>query len=107
EDIKTLKARYFRYVDLHWWAEPRTLFTDDAEFDIGEPTSQPSTPDEFIASSDRHLSDAMTVHRGHMPEIDILDERGAGGAWAMCDLVAPPPAGRFPRLTGFGHNGEE
>lgn len=107
EDIKKLKARYFRYVDLHWWAELRTLFTDDAEFDIGESTSQPSTPDEFIASIDRHLSDAMTVHHGHMPEIDILDDDHVRGTWAMYDLVEPPPGGRFPALTGFGHYCEE
>jgi len=34
EQIKQLKARYFRYLDLHWWHELRELFTDDAVFEI-------------------------------------------------------------------------
>ncbi|MFC4000183.1 nuclear transport factor 2 family protein [Prauserella oleivorans] len=107
EEIKQLKARYFRYVDLHWWDELRALFTDDAEFDIGESSSQPSTPDEFIASISRHLTDAMTVHHGHMPEIEILDDTHARGVWAMYDLVEPPSDSRFPVLTGFGHYTED
>lgn len=107
EDIKRLKASYFRYIDLHWWDQLRALFTDDAEFDIGESSSKPSTPDEFVASVGRHLSEAATVHHGHMPEIDIVDDTHARGIWAMYDQVEPATTSGFPALTGFGHYTEE
>ncbi|MGX4688134.1 nuclear transport factor 2 family protein [Streptomyces sp. JNUCC 63] len=107
EEIKKLKARYFRYVDLHWWPELRGLFTDDALFEIGESTSGPGTADEFVASIGRHLGEAMSVHHGHMPEIEIVDAETAHGIWAMFDVVEPSPSSGYPVLTGFGHYTED
>jgi hypothetical protein len=107
EDIKLLKARYFRYLDLHWWEELRRLFTDDARFDIGESSSKPATPEDFLNSVTGHLGTAMTVHHGHMPEIVIVDAEHAHGIWAMFDLVEPASTSGYPVLTGFGHYTEE
>ena len=107
EEIKLLKARYFRYLDLHWWEELRALFTDDAQFDILESPARPSTPDEFLARVQNHLTAALTVHHGHMPEIEVLDEQHANGIWSMFDLVEPRPGTGYPVLTGFGHYTEE
>jgi len=107
EEIKRLKARYFRYVDLHWWPELRELFTDDAVFEIGESTTSPRTADEFIASIERHLGQAMSVHHGHMPEIEIVGSDTAHGIWAMFDRVEPGSDSEYPVLTGFGHYTEE
>ncbi len=103
EEIKKLKARYFRYVDLHWWPELRALFADDAVFEIAESTSSPRTADDFIASVGKHLDRAMTVHHGHMPEIDVVDAENAHGIWAMYDLVEPDTSSGYPVLTGYGH----
>ncbi|MFI7195133.1 nuclear transport factor 2 family protein [Nocardia nova] len=103
EEIKQLKACYFRYVDLHWWSELRALFTDDAVFEIGESTSSPKTSDEFVASVGRHLNEAMSVHHGHMPEIRIVDAETAYGIWAMFDAVEPSTRSGYPALTGYGH----
>ncbi len=103
EEIKQLKARYFRYVDLHWWPELRGLFADDAVFEIGESTSCPRTSEEFVASVGRHLSEAVSVHHGHMPEIRIVDAETAHGIWAMFDLVEPSAGSGYPALTGYGH----
>jgi hypothetical protein len=107
EEIKTLKARYFRYLDLHWWDEFRGLFTDDAQFEIAESTSRPGSIDDFIASVSRHLGRAMSVHHGHMPEITLVDRDHAHGIWAMFDLVEPAADSGYPVLTGFGHYTEE
>jgi len=103
EEIKQLKARYFRYLDLHWWDELRGLFADDAQFDIAESRSKPADPDSFIASASAHLTSAMTVHHGHMPEITILDDEHAHGVWAMYDLVEPSSDAGYPVLSGYGH----
>jgi hypothetical protein len=107
EEIKRLKASYFRYLDLHWWDELRSLFTDDAVYDIGESTARPATPEDFLGRVRSHLTQAMTVHHGHMPEITIVDDTHAHGIWAMYDLVEPAPDSGYPVLTGFGHYTEE
>ena len=107
EEIKQLKASYFRYLDLHWWDELRSLFTDDAEYDIGESSAPPSTPEEFLGRVRQHLTEAVTIHHGHMPEITIIDATRAHGIWAMYDLVEPSPDSGFPVLTGFGHYTED
>jgi len=53
----------------------------------------------------RHLAlaDAVTVHHGHMPEIEILDADRATGIWAMFDQVDLPGL----VLRGFGHYHDE
>lgn len=107
EEIKSLKSRYFRYVDLHWWPELRSLFTDDAVFEIEESTSSPKSADEFVAAIERHLGRAMSVHHGHMPEIEVVDAERAHGIWAMYDLVEPAADAGYPVLTGYGHYTEE
>src|SRR5688572_9680554 len=108
EEIKRLKAQYFRYLDLHWWDELRALFTEDARFDIAESRSGAKKAlDEFIKNASSHLKTAMTVHHGHMPEIVIIDDTHARGVWAMYDLVEPASTSGYPVLTGFGHYTEE
>lgn len=107
EEIKKLKARYFRYVDLHWWPELRGLFADDAAFEIGESRTSPGSVDEFLAAIEKHLGRALSVHHGHMPEIDIVGDDRAYGIWAMYDLVEPAGDTGYPLLTGYGHYTEE
>ncbi len=43
----------------------------------------------------------MTVHQGHMPEIEFLDADHASGIWSMFDWVDDP--GRGFAAQGFGH----
>jgi hypothetical protein len=107
EEIKKLKARYFRYLDLHWWDQLREVFTEDAVFEIAESTAPPANREAFIARTTTHLSEAMTAHHGHMPEIEIIDDTRATGVWSMFDLVEPSAASGYPVLTGFGHYTEQ
>jgi len=105
EAIKQLKARYFRLIDTKQWADWRKLFTDDARF---EGTSRPyEGPDDFCASTSAWLNPGVTVHHGHMPEIELLDDTNARGIWAMFDHVqfAEPIAfGAYAGMNGFiGH----
>jgi hypothetical protein len=109
EQIKQLKARYFRFLDTKQWEAYRGLFTDDAQCWLGwggQPHTGPWTPDEFVqgisAAHDRDR--AVSVHQGHMPEIEITGERTARGIWAMFDWVDHPQARAF---QGFGHYYEE
>lgn len=107
EEIKKLKARYFRLLDAHDWDAFADVFTDDVVFDVAESSSGASTKDQFLASVREHLTTAVSVHHGHTPEIEIVDDTSATGIWAMFDRVEPPPGSDYPVLTGAGHYHEE
>jgi SnoaL-like domain len=104
EQIKQLKARYFRYLDTRQWDKWATVFTADAVLE--HPVAR---PDPVIGRDAiiRLVSaeDRVTVHHGHMPEIEIIDELTARGVWAMTDLILwPPQAGRGRvEYRGAGH----
>ena len=108
EQICILKARYFRFVDQKRWLELRALFTDDATMHFAERTEQPEPADVAIARIKAVLvPDVVSVHHGHMPEIEIEGPDIARAIWAMEDrLVFPsgrPNIVRADRLRGYGH----
>ncbi len=107
EEIKKLKARYFRLLDAHDWEPFAELFTDDVVLEIAESSSGVSTKDQFLTALRKHLTSAVSVHHGHMPEIEITSDTTATGIWAMFDSVTPPAGSDYPVLTGFGHYREE
>jgi hypothetical protein len=67
EEIKQLKARYFRFLDQHKWDDFAALFDSNLVVNIGESTTGPKDRDSFIASVRAHLDGAVTVHQGHTP----------------------------------------
>lgn len=103
EEIKKLKARYFRCVDTKDWEQLVQVFTPDVTFDrtMGNSVRDPWTnvwhpplSDKPLIVSGRNAVVSMiraatehihTVHQGFMPEIDILSETTASALWAMCD----------------------
>jgi hypothetical protein len=107
EEIGQLKARYFRFVDCKMWDEFADLFTDDLQIEFAESTSRPLTRKQFVASAARHFTGAMSVHHGHVPEIEILDDTHARGIWPMFDRVETPPESPYESHTGWGHYTEE
>jgi hypothetical protein len=107
EEIKRLKAAYFRLLDTKQWGALGELFTDDATFSIAESVSQPRSREDFLRSVSDRLREAVTVHHGHMPEIEILDPTHAKGTWAMFDLVLAADTTPFGSFTGFGHYHED
>lgn len=106
EEIRRLKARYFRCVDLRQWDEFATLFTADFVPEYPESTSAPATKEQFLASVARHFVSGISVHHGHEPEIEILDTENATGSWPMFDLVESPPNSGYRNHTGWGHYAE-
>ena len=101
EAIKQLKARYFRTMDTKQWDEMRRVFTDDATIDSSESGGNVITgADEFMTFLRETLSDVVTVHHGHMPEIEVTSATTAKGIWALQDLLVWPNG---TRLLGFGH----
>ena len=118
EDIKALKARYFRSVDLKDTALFRSCFTADATADYRGAATDPSSglnavPDttervlEGVAAITEGVMAAVanltSVHHGTMPEITILDDSRATGIWAMVDRLRLKPGGPVSEMVGYGH----
>jgi hypothetical protein len=103
EEIRQLKARYFRCVDTKDWDGFASVFTDDVVLDrtygssIRNPWTGEWNPplaqepqlvrgrDEVMATVRGVVANLQTVHHGHMPEIAFVDARNANGIWAMED----------------------
>lgn len=101
EAIKQLKARYFRLLDTKDWAGFRQLFTDDVVIDTtASGGGRIEGADAFVAFVEDALGDAVTVHQGHMPEIEVAAGGTATGVWALHDIILWPGG---MRLDGYGH----
>ncbi|MGD9795140.1 MAG: nuclear transport factor 2 family protein, partial [Acidimicrobiia bacterium] len=89
----------------------RDLFTDDMVFYMEDAllptTTEPitSSGDDFVEYVSDLLTTAVTVHHGHMPEIEILSDRTAQGVWAMFDHVDDMAKGFA--IKGAGHYHEQ
>jgi hypothetical protein len=91
EEIRRVKYRYLRCVDLKLWPEMAEVFTPGATADYGSPaTGQPlkfGSRDEIIAFLRVSLGpDIITLHAAGQPEIDI-DGAAASGTWRFEDTV--------------------
>lgn len=109
EAIKQLKARYFRCLDKKLWQEFGEVFTADGHLDSsGDASHAVATGREaIVAMVSGAVGEAVTVHHGHMPEIEITAPGRARGTWAMEDYLEFP--GDPPALIvhGRGHYFEE
>ena len=100
EQIKKLKARYFRCMDTKDWDGFQAVFADDATMD----TTQEAPNIEVVVGAPQirqfvegSVGPVVTVHHGHMPEIEITSPTTARGIWAMQDFLQMPegsPLGR-------------
>jgi len=101
EAIKQLKARYFRTMDTKDWKGMRQVFTDDVVVDTtSSGGGVVEGADAFLAFLEPVLSEVVTVHHGHMPEIELTSDTTAKGVWAMQDILEWPD-GRM--MYGYGH----
>lgn len=98
--IEQLKARYFRTMDTKDWGAMRRVFADDVVMDTSESGGGVVTgADEFLAFLEPTLADVVTVHHGHMPEIELTSATTARGIWAMEDMLRWPDTD----MHGYGH----
>lgn len=103
-EIHQLKARYFRLMDTKRWDEWGEVFAVAARMEIPESDLVLEGRDAIVARVRDIIGPAVTVHHGHLPEIEVQGEGAAVGVWAMEDLVTWTSAGGAPRgFRGFGH----
>jgi ketosteroid isomerase-like protein len=108
EEIKQLKARYFRLMDLKRWEEWGQVFSADAVMEVPEADMVNRGRDEIVRNVSAALDGTRTTHHGHMPEIEVTGAGTARGTWAMFDHVEWPKRGdQRVGLNGFGHYVEE
>jgi uncharacterized protein (TIGR02246 family) len=108
--IRRLKARYFRCMDTKDWASWSQVFAENASLLVdmavstrgGDPESGPKVEgrENIVAYVRAAIEDCVTVHHGHMPEIDITSATTATGMWAMEDIVEWP---KQRIMRGHGH----
>lgn len=93
EEIRQLKARYFRCIDTGNEADLITCFTDDVSIDLRGGSYRLSVTGrddmmDFIASS--FNSDVIAMHQGHTPEISFTGPDEAKGTWYLEDRFVDP-----------------
>ena len=106
EQIKSLKARYCRFVDTKRWDAFEALFTAGAALEILEARPDPFTPRELADLLRENYARCVTVHQCHMPEIELHEAGHATGVWAMEDqrfFQPDDPHAPFGSALGAGH----
>jgi hypothetical protein len=106
EEIRNLKARYFRLMDTKQWAELAEVFAPDLK--VLSPTGDVwlSGGQAFADSLKTSLERAVSQHQGFTAEIEILDADNARGVWAMQDVIDwedRHPREGWKSIVGRGH----
>jgi hypothetical protein len=95
ENIKILKARYFRLLDAQDWGGLLDVFTEDLQATTGAAQVITSAA-AFVDLLRENLSGGSSVHHGHMPEIDVTSAATATGIWSLTDRVVWNPEAVMP-----------
>lgn len=116
EDIRQLKARYFRGVDSGDGDLVRGVLAEDCVLDYLGCCTDPATGHDFLPAMNVVLrgrsswrADGLSrlgivsVHQGHNLELDFIGDTHARGIWSMTDRLFFPPGGAFSVMTGYGY----
>jgi hypothetical protein len=103
EEIKQLKARYFRFLDSKDWNGFNSCLADDVTFDYPPGNIHVKGNKDLIANfSERHAT-TKTAHTGSMPEIEIKETYHAEGIWFMTDYIISTDEHKNKTIAqGFG-----
>jgi hypothetical protein len=103
EEIRKLKARFFRCLDTKDWDALSSVLSPDMEFNLTavnsvrdpeQGTWNPPLTEKIYRGRDTvlelirgALEKIYAVHSAYLPEIDILSDKTARGVWAMEDML--------------------
>ncbi len=109
EAIRQLKARYFRHLDRKDWPALADIFTEGVSVDVTQdgPGSVIVGRDRFLQRVAKVLDGSITVHHGHMSEIEVTGPDSARGIWSMEDHIWFAEGGGMTKLWGTGWYEEE
>jgi hypothetical protein len=108
EEIKRLKSRYFWGLDhKDWDFWRREVWAADARLIVPEDSRDCVGIEAIIGYVTESTADQVSVHHGHMPDIEITSDTTAKGLWAMEDRLyrtkEHPLGDGSTYLHGFGH----
>ena len=106
EEIRALKARYFRYMDTKQFDALASVFTSDMQVVSPDGNIWLTGGDAFAGSLRTSLEYSVSCHQGFTAEIDIIDDSNARGIWAMQDVIEWPeghPREGWKSIIGRGH----
>lgn len=116
EEIKRVKARYFRGVDCNDAELVRSILAEDCVLDYRGCCTDPGTGRDFLSGmnvvlrgSDSWSSEGfsragiVSVHQGHNCDIAITGETTATAIWSMTDRLFMPPGAPFSLMIGYGY----
>lgn len=102
EEIKLLKARRDRAVDMKDWQTYHALHAPDHE-SHNDGYEHWKSADEMIENVKRLLDDSkISVHHSHTPEISFQSATTATGIWGMEDTIFWMEGDEQHWLHGFG-----
>ena len=90
DQIKELKARYFRGLDTKDWDLFASTLTEDVRgrYSGGQLSFDGKDPLVDFMRENLSVGTVITMHHGHHPEISINDDGiGATGVWYLQDMV--------------------
>ena len=106
-EIRRLKARRVRSMDLKDWPGYAACHTSDAvtsafQSEVGD--TNPVVGGEAIAARlARQLEGRTTAHHLHEPEIELTSATTAKGVWPMEDMLWWSEGGADHWIHGYGH----
>lgn len=116
EEIKQIKARYFRGVDRSDGALVRSILASDCVLDYNGCCTDPATGRDFLPAmnvvlrgADSWLSDGLSkagivsVHQGHNCEVEVTSDTTARATWSMTDRLFMPAGAPYAVMTGYGY----
>ena len=116
DEIKQVRAKYFRGVDTCDGELVKSILAEDCVLDYNGCCTDPSSGKDFIPAMnvvlrgrDSWLSDGMSklgiisVHQGHNVEVDFTSDSTANAIWSMTDRLYFPAGSEFSLMTGYGH----
>jgi len=104
EALKQLKYRYWRHLDLKQWDELARCFAPDATvcYSSGKYEFKGvAAIMGFLSESLGHERGSITIHHGHHPEIELLDETRARGTWALYNYMFNLKQNRGIRIGAY------
>lgn len=119
EEIRSVKARYWRGVDTGDGALVRSILAENCELDFRGCCTDPRSGEDFLPTMNvvmrgrgswkaDALSEIVSAHHGHQSEITVTGPDAAGriaasAIWAFTDRLWMPAGFRFALLEGYGH----
>lgn len=109
DQVQFIMSAYCRYVDTKQWESLSTIIDDNAslEFqDIAGNTLYAFTgPSGLVEASKNAITQLVTVHHLHNPEISFSDDQHASAIWAMEDrFYKQDSSGKSIKVFhGYGH----